>query len=99
MRTTERMIDLDLARPQVSLATRLATGLYRVTSVWRAMNNRLAANRLADLDERLLTDIGLSRSEVAAILHSTRMTEDPMERLIRSARKNSLQSLKPSLDR
>ncbi|MGV8936397.1 MAG: DUF1127 domain-containing protein [Allorhizobium sp.] len=93
MRTTERMIDLDLAQTRVSLTARLATGVYRVKSVWRAVNNRLAANSLADLDERMLTDIGLSRSEVEAVLRTTRMTEDPMERLIRSARKNSLQAL------
>ena len=99
MRTTERMIDLDLAQPRVSLAARLATGMYRVKSVWRAVNNRIAANRLVDLDERMLTDIGLSRSEIAAILRTTPMSDDPMEWLIRSARKNSLQSLKSSQDR
>ena len=93
MRTTERMIDLDIAEPREALITRLLAATAHVKSVWRAIRNRRAANRLADLDDFQLTDIGLTRSDVQQILKSSGIADDPSQLLSRSARNRSRRAL------
>jgi len=56
MRTAERMIELDIAEPRLGLRARLVAALTHANSVWRAMRNRHAANRLVDLDDFQLRD-------------------------------------------
>jgi uncharacterized protein YjiS (DUF1127 family) len=94
MRTTERMIELDIAEQRLGLLTRLVAATTRVKSVWRAIRNRRDANRLADLDDFQLRDIGLSRSDVEQALRSTGFADDPSLHLSRSARNRSRRALR-----
>lgn len=94
MRTTERMIELDIAEPRDALIARLVATTARVKSVWRAARNRRAANRLADLDDFQLRDIGLCRSDVEQILRSSGIADDPSQHLSRSARSRSQRALR-----
>ncbi|PPJ47679.1 DUF1127 domain-containing protein [Rhizobium sp. KAs_5_22] len=94
MRTTERMIELDIAEQRLGLLTRLVAATTRVKSVWRAIRNRRAANRLADLDDFQLRDIGLSRSDVDQALQSSGFADDPSLHLSRSARNRSRRALR-----
>ncbi|MHA7969882.1 DUF1127 domain-containing protein [Rhizobium sp. CAU 1783] len=93
MRTTERMIELDIAEPRQAVFARLTLSLTHFQSVWRAIRNRRAANRLADLDDFQLRDIGLNRSDVEQILRSSGVTDDPSLQLTRSARMRARRSL------
>lgn len=94
MRTSEQLIDLDLAIPREKAITRLRAAMVAsVASVWRSFSNRRAINRLCDLDEVHLRDIGLSRAEVESVLRSTAFHEDPSRRLSRTARNSALAAL------
>lgn len=93
MRTTERMIELDIAEPREALVTRFFAATAHVKSVWRAIRNRRAANRLADLDDFQLTDIGLCRFDVERILKSSGIADDPSQLLSRSARNRARRAL------
>lgn len=93
MRTTERMIELDIAEPREALVTRFLAATAHVKSVWRAIRNRRAANRLADLDDFQLRDIGLCRFDVEQILKASGIADDPSQLLSRSARNRSRRAL------
>ncbi|MFN7104882.1 MAG: DUF1127 domain-containing protein, partial [Pseudorhizobium sp.] len=72
MRTNDRILDFDLDlavdRPARTLAARLVRLQAWIGSLRVGVRNRLAANRLADLAERLLNDLGLSRGDVQDVL-------------------------------
>lgn len=89
MRTTERMIELDIPASRPAVTTRLADLWTSVKSVWRAMRNRHVANRLADLDDYLLDDIGLTRSDIERILRDTGIADDPSQQLTWAALKRT----------
>ncbi|RCW27367.1 uncharacterized protein DUF1127 [Ciceribacter lividus] len=95
MSTTERMTELDLAVSRPTLAARLAATWQAMKSVLRALRNRRAANRLADLDDALLRDIGLSRADVESILRTSGIADDPSRLLARTARNRATRSLQP----
>jgi len=94
MRTTQRMLELDIAVPRPTLTARLLAAWTAGESVWRAMRNRRAANRLADLDDFQLNDIGLSRSDIDGILRISGIADDPSQLLARTARVRSLRALR-----
>ncbi len=94
MRTTQRMIELDIAVPRPTLSARLLATWAAGESVWRAMRNRRAANRLADLDDFQLKDIGLSRSDIDSILRMSGIADDPSQLLARTARARSVRALR-----
>lgn len=94
MRTTERILDLDLALSETARATRMAHAGVWLRNVWTALRNRLAANNLADLDDRLLNDVGLSRSDVVRVLKEHGLADDPSQQLTRLARRRSEQALR-----
>lgn len=98
MRTNDRILDFDLdlavERPSQTLAARLARPNRWFGSLRVALRNRLAANSLADLDERLLNDLGLSRGEVQDVLRRHGYTDDPSLQLTRLARRRAEQSLR-----
>jgi uncharacterized protein YjiS (DUF1127 family) len=100
MRTNDRILDFDLelasARPSQTLAARLAHLVGRLGSLRVALRNRLAANSLADLDERLLNDLGLSRGEVQDVLRRHGYADDPSQQLTRLARRRAERSLRGS---
>lgn len=94
MRTAERMIELDIAEPRLGLRARLVDAITHANSVWRAMRNRHAANRLVDLDDVQLRDIGLCRTDVEQILKSSGLADDPSRLLSRAARDRSRRALR-----
>ena len=65
MRTT-RIVELDLAKPQPATRGLYTTSIAFAATIWRVMRNRWASNRLHELDDRQLDDIGLSRHDVFA---------------------------------
>ncbi len=98
MRTNDRILDFDLdiavERQSQTLAVRLARLNAWFGSLRVALRNRLAANSLADLDERLLNDLGLSRGEVQDVLRRHGFADDPSLQLTRLARRRAEQSLR-----
>lgn len=87
MRTAERRMELELAtgrqgdtlrRVVVIVASTVKTFLQRIY-------NRIRANDLMELDDRLLADVGLARSDVMNAL-DTGLLEDPTAHLTRAAR-------------
>lgn len=81
MRTTERIIDLDLAKPGLTLFARAWVALKSAHRAWR---NRISIGSLQDLDDYQLQDIGLTRSDVDTALFTSTFFEDPSRRLTRS---------------
>ncbi len=70
MRMLDNRYEVDSApsrKPVTDVATRLLLAAGRVLRAW---GNRNALNRLNDLDERLLLDIGLRRQEVSEAMNA-----------------------------
>lgn len=95
MRTTDRIIDLDLIE-----ASSTPTPADAMRNIWtafvawvRVVKNRRAANRLLELDERMLSDIGLSPCDLHAVLRDGSSQEDPSMQLTLLARKRGLRCL------
>jgi len=89
MRTTQ-IVELDLVQEQ-----RATRGLSSVTvavtgSLWRALRNRWAANRLHDLDDRQLDDIGLTRNDVVKATQGSGVFDDPAALLSETARRRAM---------
>ncbi len=87
MRTAERRMELELAtgsqgdtlrRVTITVASTVKTFVQRIY-------NRIVANNLMELDDRLLADVGLARSDVMNAL-DTGLLEDPTTHLTRAAR-------------
>ncbi len=89
MRTT-RIVELDLARPQPATRGLYTTSIAFAATIWRVMRNRWASNRLHELDDRQLDDIGLSRHDVFAATHASRLFDDPAALLAESARRRAV---------
>lgn len=95
MRTSEQMIELDIAGPRRGTAVRFVeTAVAFIASAWRVAKNRHAINRLDDMDDHQLNDIGLTRPELKAVLRTTALNEDPSMRLARSARGRAQRALR-----
>lgn len=95
MNSSVRMIELDLGMSCVYQPSRLARLWAALTGLVRAVLNRRAANRLADLDDFMLADIGLTRADVDDILRTSSAFEDPSHRLSKVARAHAEQALPP----
>jgi uncharacterized protein YjiS (DUF1127 family) len=89
MRTTHRTIDLDLALSSDAPLAHSHGVLVWLRNLVTALRNRLSANRLADLDDRLLNDVGLSRTDVNRALKETGLADDPSQQLARLARRRA----------
>ncbi len=89
MRTT-RIVELDLAKPQPAGRGLYTTSIAFAATIWRVMRNRWASNRLHELDDRQLDDIGLSRHDVFAATHASRLFDDPAALLAESARRRAV---------
>lgn len=63
----------------------LATQLLRIA---RAINHRIAVNKLTEMDDRLLNDIGLTKLDVERALGAA-IGDDPSHELTRSAVANA----------
>jgi uncharacterized protein YjiS (DUF1127 family) len=91
MSTTECGTEIKLvqARGIGSVGFAQTTTLVRIKSAWRAIRNRVAANRLSDFDDRMLDDIGLSRRDVVTALDQSGALDDPSLLLARAARERA----------
>lgn len=93
MRMTDHQIDLDLTvslprRP--NLVARVRTSAVRFVRTWL---NRSAINRLQDLDDYQLLDIGLRREDIRDALASTYLA-DPGLHLTIAARERARKHLR-----
>ncbi|MFK3777950.1 DUF1127 domain-containing protein [Agrobacterium sp. NPDC089420] len=88
MRTAERRMELELATARQSdTMGRITVGVASgVKTFVQRIYNRFVANGLTELDDRLLADIGLARSDVSDALN-TGLLEDPTAHLTRAARR------------
>jgi len=89
MRTTERTMDLGLAKPSSSLTGRLTLAFAKMASVWRVLRNRREVSRLSDLTDVQLMDIGLTRLDLESALTTSTFFEDPSSHLTKSARRRT----------
>ncbi|MDO1581136.1 DUF1127 domain-containing protein [Rhizobium oryzicola] len=86
MSTIDRMMNTQ-AFGQRSAIARIAAEVSTVAkTVKRALRNRFAMNRIADLDDHQLQDIGLKRSDVEMAAGAAGVLEDPFDFLPLSAR-------------
>ncbi|MGO4567430.1 DUF1127 domain-containing protein [Rhizobium sp. 2YAF20] len=92
MRTTERTMDLGLAKPTSSLIGRLTLAFAKVASVWRVLRNRREVNGLNELTDSQLKDIGLTRHDLESALTTSTFFEDPSAHLTNSRRRSRLSS-------
>lgn len=88
MRTTQ-MIELDLVQEQCATRGFASVTLALTSSVWRVVRNRWAANRLHDLDDRQLEDIGLTRHDVESATHGSGLFDDPAALLAETVRRRA----------
>jgi uncharacterized protein YjiS (DUF1127 family) len=86
MRTTDRIIELDCSQAPATFSRRFINGFATVASVLRVFRNRMEINRLHDLDDNQLRDIGLTRADLTSAFLASTFFEDPSEHLTRSAR-------------
>ncbi|CUX29692.1 hypothetical protein D3C87_918020 [compost metagenome] len=86
MRTAERRMELELATGRESDALRrLVVGVASTVKTFlQRIYNRICANELTELDDRLLADVGLVRSDVTNALN-TGLFDDPTAHLTRAA--------------
>src|SRR3954466_5843020 len=89
MSTTECGSEIVLVHGVEATRGRLAAVLLRTKSVWRVLRNRIASNRLYELDDHQLEDIGLTRHDVVVALERTGVLDDPSLLLSRAARERS----------
>ena len=88
MRTTQTG-ELDLARPQTATRGTIDVIGGILAFVWRVLRNRWAVNRLHDLDDRQLDDIGLSRHDLMKATYQSGIFDDPAALLSESARRRA----------
>ncbi|CAN7358896.1 DUF1127 domain-containing protein [Agrobacterium tumefaciens] len=95
MRTAERRMELELATTRQSDTLRRIVfgGASAVKTFLQRIYNRIVANGLTELDDRLLADIGLAHSDVQDALN-TGLFEDPTAHLTRAARKRAVTRFK-----
>jgi uncharacterized protein YjiS (DUF1127 family) len=89
MSTIQRGAEFQLVQRPRLASTGGLMRMVRVQSAWRALRNRLAANRVCDLDDRMLDDIGLTRRDVDAALHHSGALDDPSLLLASAARERA----------
>ncbi|MGQ3212697.1 DUF1127 domain-containing protein [Shinella sp.] len=71
MRMIDRRLEIDILatrRPAPSLFDRVRNATYRFARVWQ---NRRLINRLSELDDHQLLDMGLCRSDVREVMTSS----------------------------
>jgi len=93
MRTTDRILELDCSPTSLTFVQRVAHGFATLSSVLRVFRNRMEINRLHELDDNQLKDIGLSRTDLTSAFLASTFFEDPSEHLTRSASVRGRKSL------
>lgn len=85
MRTAERKMELQIIAPAIWLETRWTMAINRVAKLARSIMNRLAVNKLTEMTDQQLADIGLVRSDVTKALEIG-LLDDPTLQLARAAK-------------
>ena len=93
MRTTDRILELDCSPTSLTFVQRVAHGFATLSSVLRVIRNRMEINKLNELDDNQLKDIGLSRTDLTSAFLASTFFEDPSEHLTKSARNRGPKSL------
>ncbi|KRB49834.1 hypothetical protein ASE04_14605 [Rhizobium sp. Root708] len=93
MRTTDRILELDCTQTTTTSSQRLVNVYAWLASVVRAFRNRMEVNRLHDLDDNQLKDIGLSRADLTSAFRASTFFEDPSDDLARVARNRGRNAL------
>ena len=93
MRTTDRILELDCTQTTTTFSPRLVNVYAWLASVVRAFRNRMEVNRLHDLDDNQLKDIGLSRADLTSAFRASTFFEDPSDDLARVARNRGRNAL------
>jgi len=88
MRTAERKMELQIVAPAISMETRWTMALNRMAKFARSIMNRLAVNKLTEMTDQQLADIGLVRSDVVNALEIG-LLDDPSLLLARAAKKRA----------
>jgi uncharacterized protein YjiS (DUF1127 family) len=93
MRTTDRILELDCNQASTTFVQRLGYAFAPLASVLRVFRNRMELNRLHELDDNQLKDIGLSRADLTSAFLTSTFFEDPSDHLTRSARNRARNSM------
>ncbi|KQV68281.1 DUF1127 domain-containing protein [Rhizobium sp. Root1220] len=93
MRTTDRILELDCSHASATYTQRLFNGFATLASVLRVFRNRMEINRLHELDDYQLRDIGLSKTDLTSAFLASTFFEDPSDHLTRSARNRGRNSI------
>ncbi|MBU1314127.1 DUF1127 domain-containing protein [Pseudorhizobium marinum] len=86
MRTIQT-VELDLVQEQTGIRRPIGVMAGVANSVWRVLRNRWAANRLHELDDYQLDDIGLTRHDVMQATHRSGVFDDPAALLAETVRR------------
>lgn len=89
MSTTQQTLTSKTVHRSLPFAGRVTTTVAMLFSVCRVLRNRGEINRLQDLDENQLRDIGLTRAELHSALLGSSFFEDPSAHLTQSARRRA----------
>lgn len=93
MRTAVRKMELGLFAPRAATLDVVVTSVAKgFRTFLRRIANRIAANRLSEMDDHQLADIGLTRSDLKNAL-DTGLTSDPTIRLAHCARMAAAKAL------
>lgn len=85
MSTADQMIASSICQPEKSTELRRSSRFgKRMNMVWRNLVARFQVNRLTDLDDRMLADIGIVRQDVLKALN-VGLLDDPAQQLIKAA--------------
>lgn len=93
MRMIDRRMEIDRVaarRPAPGLVARARLAVVKLVRAWR---NRNAINRLSELDDRQLLDMGLSRSDIREVMTSS-FFSDPGLHLTIAARERARRHLR-----
>lgn len=86
MRTTRSITEQFFPLREGAFIAAFRATVKKVTSVRMAITNRIVAQRLGELDDYLLTDLGLTREELNSGLARTGLLGDPSVELARTVR-------------
>jgi uncharacterized protein YjiS (DUF1127 family) len=79
MATTE-FTHAGTSRPALGFLPAMEAAARRIAALWKAVQNRRAVAALAQWDDRMLRDIGITHGDVMSAL-SSQAQDDPSERL------------------
>ena len=88
MRTAERKMELQIVAPATLLETRWNKAFTLIAKLAHSITNRVRVNKLTEMTDQQLADIGLMRSDVRSALDSG-LLDDPSLHLARAAKRHA----------